>query len=104
MGSCFFVGLSTAITGCLVSVIQQAILGVETNLLLTGFRNYYGMASKMSGDLGLQDPHNFDPYPSEYDRNRRRTTWTGMVQLHMTAGSCKLFSNFQNVPFLTHFI
>jgi hypothetical protein len=54
---------------------------------LPGFRTYYGMASKMSADLGLQDPHNFDPYPSEYDRNRRRTTWTGLVQLHMTASS-----------------
>jgi len=64
-------------------------LGVVANLLVTGFRTYYGMASKMSADLGLQDPHNFDPYPSEYDRNRRRTTWTGLVQLHMTASSCK---------------
>ena len=99
MGSCFFVGLSTAITGYLVRVIQQHILGVGTNLLLTGFRTYYGMASKMSGDLGLQDPHNFDPYPSEYDRNRRRTTWTGMVQLHMTAGSCNLFPIFRMFPF-----
>jgi len=95
MGSCSFVGLSTVITDCLVSLIRQLTLGVGHNFLCTGFRTYYGMASKMSGDLGLQDPHNFDPYPSEYDRNRRRTTWTGMVQLHMTAGSCKLFPIFR---------
>ncbi|KAF8973183.1 hypothetical protein BDZ97DRAFT_1648656 [Flammula alnicola] len=55
---------------------------------LPGFRTYYGMAVKMSQDLGLQDPHNLDLYPSEYERTRRRTTWAGMVQLHMTATSC----------------
>ncbi|PPQ96810.1 hypothetical protein CVT26_006211 [Gymnopilus dilepis] len=54
---------------------------------LPGFRTYYGMAGKMAADLGLQDPHNFDLYPSEYDRNRRRSTWAAMVQLHMTANS-----------------
>jgi len=52
---------------------------------LPGFRTYYGMASKMSADLALQDT-NYDPM-SEYERSRRRATWNGMVQLHMTASS-----------------
>lgn len=55
---------------------------------LPGFRTYYAMATKMAADLGLQDPHNIDLYPHEYERNRRRNTWTGMVTLHMTANSC----------------
>ncbi|CAA7259182.1 unnamed protein product [Cyclocybe aegerita] len=52
---------------------------------LPGFRTYYGMASKMSSDLGLQDA-TYDP-PAEYERSRRRATWAGMLQLHMTANS-----------------
>ncbi|KAF9564764.1 hypothetical protein CPC08DRAFT_630818 [Agrocybe pediades] len=55
---------------------------------LPGFRTYYNMATKMAADLGLQDPHSIDLYPHEYERNRRRNTWTGMVSLHMTANSC----------------
>ncbi|KAF9047364.1 hypothetical protein BJ165DRAFT_1414677 [Panaeolus papilionaceus] len=56
---------------------------------LPGFRNYYAMASKMAADLGLTDAHSTEMYStsSEYERNRRRTTWTGMVQLHMTYNS-----------------
>ncbi|KAH9485202.1 hypothetical protein JR316_0002109 [Psilocybe cubensis] len=54
---------------------------------LPGFRTYYGMAGKMANDLGLQDPHNLELYPSEYERSRRRATWNGMVQLHITANS-----------------
>ncbi len=44
------------------------------------------MAVKMSQDLGLQG--NVDLYPNEYERNRRRTTLDGLVQLHNVAGSC----------------
>jgi len=57
------------------------------HILCLGFRSYYGMASKMSADLALQDS-NYDPM-SEYERSRRRSTWAGMVQLHMTANSCE---------------
>ncbi|KAF9528513.1 hypothetical protein CPB83DRAFT_854295 [Crepidotus variabilis] len=52
---------------------------------LPGFRTFYGMASKMSADLALQDS-NYDPM-SEYERSRRRSTWGGMVQLHMAANN-----------------
>ncbi len=45
------------------------------------------MAGKMSADLALQDS-NYDPM-SEYERSRRRATWGGMVQLHMTANTCE---------------
>lgn len=48
------------------------------------------MAVKMSQDLGLQG--NIDLYPNnEYERNRRRTTLDGLVQLHNAANSCMLF-------------
>lgn len=55
--------------------------------LLSGFRTYYGMVVKMAADLGLQDPHNIDMYPSsgDYERNRRRSTYNGLIQLHMRA-------------------
>ncbi|KAF8200739.1 hypothetical protein BJ912DRAFT_579336 [Pholiota molesta] len=58
---------------------------------LPGFRTYYGMAVKMSAELGLQDPHNVDMYPSssEYERNRRRTTYAGLLQLHMRASTIR---------------
>ncbi|PPQ98406.1 hypothetical protein CVT24_004085 [Panaeolus cyanescens] len=57
-----------------------------------GFRNYYAMASKMAADLGLTDAHSTEIYSgsSDYERNRRRTTWTGMVQLHMTYNSSSI--------------
>jgi len=54
---------------------------------LPGFRTYFGMAVKMSMDLGLQDPHSIDMTSSEYERNRKRSTWAGMIQLNMTASS-----------------
>lgn len=53
----------------------------------SGFRSFYNMASKMSADLALQDT-NYDPM-SEYERSRRRATWAGMVQLHMTASQIR---------------
>lgn len=65
---------------------MMLICWVESiNRRLPGFRTYYGMAVKMSQDLGLQG--NIDLYPTEYERNRRRTTLDGLVQLHMTASS-----------------
>jgi hypothetical protein len=45
------------------------------------------MASKMSADLALQNAN--DELMSEYERSRRQATWAGMVQLHMTANTCK---------------
>jgi hypothetical protein len=50
------------------------------------------MAFKMANDLGLQDPTSIEMCPSEYERHRRRTTMTAIMQLHMTYNSGTFFS------------
>ncbi|KAJ3492166.1 hypothetical protein NLJ89_g11272 [Agrocybe chaxingu] len=69
----------------IASVTHIPSLETLQAIMLLCFRTYYGMASKMSSDLGLQDA-TYDP-PTEYERSRRRATWAGMLQLHMTANS-----------------
>ena len=85
--SCSSAGLSIIIIDCLVGFVLYPCVVHPQCASSAGFRTYYGMASKMSADLALQDS-NYDPM-SEYERSRRRATWAGMVQLHMTANSCK---------------
>ncbi|KAF8893922.1 hypothetical protein BD779DRAFT_1669438 [Infundibulicybe gibba] len=54
---------------------------------ITSFRAYCQMAMKMAIDLGLSDQNPIHLYPSESERNRRRATWSNILQLHLTVSS-----------------
>ncbi|KAK2467851.1 hypothetical protein APHAL10511_000146 [Amanita phalloides] len=55
------------------------------NNRIHGFRAYYQMVMKMAMDLGLSD-QDASPLPNnEGDNNRRRSTWTSIVRLHIIA-------------------
>lgn len=54
------------------------------------------MAMKMGVDLGLSDHDQTAHHQmnmSERERSRRRATWQGILQLHVTSSSCKLFND-----------
>lgn len=57
------------------------------NNRLSGFRAYCQMAMRMAMDLGLSDQNAIQMHPSESERNRRRSTWAGILQLHLTSSS-----------------
>jgi len=54
---------------------------------MAGFRAYCEMAMRMAIDLGLSDQNAIQMNPNENERNRRRSTWASIVQLHLTASS-----------------
>ncbi|KAJ7594678.1 hypothetical protein C8J56DRAFT_927363 [Mycena floridula] len=57
------------------------------NNRIPSFRSYCAMAMRMAMDLGLSDQNISPPNASEKERNRRRTTWQGILQLHVTSSS-----------------
>ncbi|KAJ7178826.1 hypothetical protein C8R43DRAFT_1189333 [Mycena crocata] len=58
------------------------------NNRIPGLRNYCQMAMRMAIDLGLSDQTVSSINISESERNRRRSTWASILQLHLTASSC----------------
>ncbi|KAF4599741.1 hypothetical protein EYR40_006840 [Pleurotus pulmonarius] len=61
------------------------------NNRISSFKVYCQMAMSMAIDLGLSDQHTIQMNPSEVERNRRRSTWANIVQLHLTASSGAYF-------------
>jgi len=57
------------------------------NNRMSGFRTYCQMAMRMAMDLGLSDQNVIQSIPNEAERNRRRSTWASILQLHLTASS-----------------
>ncbi|KAJ7124980.1 hypothetical protein C8R44DRAFT_128246 [Mycena epipterygia] len=57
------------------------------NNRIPGLRNYCQMAMRMAIDLGLSDQNVSPINASESERNRRRSTWASILQLHLTASS-----------------
>ncbi|KAF9467333.1 hypothetical protein BDZ94DRAFT_1318757 [Collybia nuda] len=57
------------------------------NNRVTGFRAYYQTAMRMAMDLGLSDQNAVQMHLSETERDRRRSTWAHILQMHMTASS-----------------
>ncbi|KAJ7502847.1 hypothetical protein B0H11DRAFT_2154931 [Mycena galericulata] len=60
------------------------------NNRINGLRNYCQMAMRMAIDLGLSDQNVSPINASESERNRRRSTWASILQLHLTASACEL--------------
>ncbi|KAJ7287758.1 hypothetical protein C8J57DRAFT_1284831, partial [Mycena rebaudengoi] len=57
------------------------------NNRIPGLRDYCQMAMRMAIELGLSD-QNVNPInTNETERNRRRSTWASILQLHLTASS-----------------
>jgi hypothetical protein len=50
---------------------------------------YCQMAMRLAIELGLSDQNDMQGSRSDRERNRRRTTWSSIVQLHLAASSCK---------------
>ncbi|KAJ7209627.1 hypothetical protein GGX14DRAFT_534959 [Mycena pura] len=59
------------------------------NNRIPGLRSYCQMAMKMAMDLGVSDQNVSPINASEGERNRRRSTWASILQLHLTASSCE---------------
>ncbi|KAJ7928548.1 hypothetical protein B0H13DRAFT_1597627 [Mycena leptocephala] len=59
------------------------------NNRIPGLRTYCQMAMRMAIDLGLSDQNVSPINATESERNRRRSTWASILQLHLTASSCK---------------
>ncbi|KAJ6602198.1 hypothetical protein B0H10DRAFT_2081257 [Mycena sp. CBHHK59/15] len=59
------------------------------NNRILGLRNYCQMAMKMAIEVGLSDQNGSPINVSESERNRRRSTWGCVLQLHLTASSCE---------------
>ncbi|KAJ7072552.1 hypothetical protein C8F01DRAFT_1104345 [Mycena amicta] len=57
------------------------------NNRIPGLRNYCQMAMRMAIDIGLSDQNVNSLNLSESERNRRRSTWASVLQLHLTASS-----------------
>jgi hypothetical protein len=49
---------------------------------VAGFRTYSQMAMRMAMDLGLSDQNSIQIHLSERERNRRRSAWSSILQLH----------------------
>ncbi|KAF8995469.1 hypothetical protein BDQ17DRAFT_1392227 [Cyathus striatus] len=56
---------------------------------IPGFRVYCQMAMRMAVELGLSDQNAVQMHLSENERNRRRSTWASILQLHLTVSSCR---------------
>jgi len=54
---------------------------------IPGLRSYCQMAMKMAMDLGVSDQNVSPINASEGERNRRRSTWASILQLHLTVSS-----------------
>ncbi|KAF8637968.1 hypothetical protein AX16_010600 [Volvariella volvacea WC 439] len=59
------------------------------NNRISGFKNYSQMATNMAMDLGLSDQSPIPISLSESEKHRRRSTWANILQLHVTASSCR---------------
>ncbi|KAJ7497054.1 hypothetical protein FB451DRAFT_1209882 [Mycena latifolia] len=57
------------------------------NNRIPGLRSYCQTAMRMAIDLGLSDQNVSPINASESERNRRRSTWASILQLHLTASS-----------------
>ncbi|KAJ7718013.1 hypothetical protein DFH07DRAFT_860737 [Mycena maculata] len=57
------------------------------NNRIPGLRTYCQMAMRMAIDLGLSDQNVSPINATESERNRRRSTWASILQLHLTASS-----------------
>ncbi|KAJ7188548.1 hypothetical protein C8R46DRAFT_1055030 [Mycena filopes] len=57
------------------------------NNRIPGLRTYCQMAMRMAIDLGLSDQNVSPINATENERNRRRSTWASILQLHLTASS-----------------
>ncbi|KAJ7078843.1 hypothetical protein B0H15DRAFT_859481 [Mycena belliarum] len=57
------------------------------NNRIPGLRTYCQTAMRMAIDLGLSDQNVSPINASESERNRRRSTWASILQLHLTASS-----------------
>ncbi|KAF7362111.1 hypothetical protein MVEN_00556900 [Mycena venus] len=57
------------------------------NNRVPGLRTYCQMAMRMAIDLGLSDQNVSPINATESERNRRRSTWASILQLHLTASS-----------------
>jgi hypothetical protein len=51
------------------------------------FRSYYSTVTKMAMDLGIDQEAMVQMVANERERNRRRLTWQGVLQLHMAVSS-----------------
>jgi hypothetical protein len=59
------------------------------NNRISSFRMYCQMAMRLAIELGLSEQNDMQNSRNDRERNRRRTTWSSIVQLHLTASSCK---------------
>ncbi|KAF8170284.1 hypothetical protein K438DRAFT_1684661 [Mycena galopus ATCC 62051] len=57
------------------------------NNRIPGLRTYCQMAMRMAMELGLSDQNISPINATENERNRRRSTWASILQLHLTASS-----------------
>ncbi|KAJ6495636.1 hypothetical protein C8R47DRAFT_1265018 [Mycena vitilis] len=57
------------------------------NNRIPGLRTYCQMAMRMAIELGLSDQNVSPINATESERNRRRSTWASILQLHLTASS-----------------
>ncbi|KAF7315257.1 Zn(2)-C6 fungal-type domain-containing protein [Mycena indigotica] len=69
------------------------------NNRISGLRSYCQMAMRMAIDIGLSDQSLLASL-SENERNRRRSTWASVLQLHLTASSCNPLIRRINLLFL----
>ena len=53
--------------------------------IFLGFRTYSQMAMRMAIDLGLSDQDTIQIHLSDRERNRRRSAWASILQLHSAA-------------------
>ncbi|TFK44488.1 hypothetical protein BDQ12DRAFT_673081 [Crucibulum laeve] len=54
---------------------------------IPSFRLYCQAAMRMAMDLGISDQNTIQVHADERERDRRRSTWASIVQLHMTSSS-----------------